>query len=222
MDLGDVLGQTLAIAVGIALSPFPIIGVVLLLMSPTGRASAPLFTIGRVLGLVLVLAVLLVASDAIYRLTSAVTLPAIVRIILGIGLLLLALHKWRPKPEGYEPSLPGWMSTIADARGPRAFGFGVLITVANPKELALLLTIGITLGGDQLTTSEAIWACVIIVAIGSLSVIVPVVAMLVAPVRMEPVLDSVNRWLTANSSTVMGILLLVIGAAVIGGGISEL
>jgi hypothetical protein len=53
-------------------------------------------------------------------------------------------------------------------------------------------------------------------------VLVPVVATLVAPKRMRPVLDAMNVWLVKNNSTVMGVLLVVIGAVVVGGAIGSL
>ena len=222
MDLGDALAQTLPLAVGVALSPFPAIALLLILTSAHGRVSGPVFAVGRLAGLAIVLGIVFLASDAIYSLSSAASLPAVVRMLLGAALIVLAFVRWRPSPAGVEPTLPAWMSAIRDARGVRAFGFGVLITVANLKELVLLLSIGITLGGDQLSTSAAVWASVIAVLVGWLPVGVAVVAYVVAPIRMRPAVEAASVWLTANSYIVIGTILLVIGAAIIGGAISEL
>ncbi|HOW02312.1 MAG TPA: hypothetical protein PLY19_12720 [Rhodoglobus sp.] len=51
----DVIGHALPLAVGVALSPFPLISVVLLLMSPQGRAAGATFLVGRILGLAVML-----------------------------------------------------------------------------------------------------------------------------------------------------------------------
>jgi hypothetical protein len=39
---------------------------------------------------------------------------------------------------------------------------------------------------------------------------------------MRPVLDAMHVWLVTNNSTVMGVLLIVIGAVVVGGAIGSL
>ncbi|MFE6358522.1 hypothetical protein ACFVP3_00690 [Streptomyces sp. NPDC057806] len=43
--MGDAVGQMLASAVGIAISPIPIIAVVLMLATPRGRVNGTAFTL---------------------------------------------------------------------------------------------------------------------------------------------------------------------------------
>ena len=50
----------------------------------------------------------------------------------------------------------------------------------------------------------------------------PVLAFLVAHDRMQEPLDELRRWLTVNNATVMSVLLLVIGVAILGKGIGGL
>ena len=62
---GQAIGQVLSFGVGVALSPLPIIAVVLMLATPKGRANGPAFLTGWVLGIaVLGTTVLLIASGA--------------------------------------------------------------------------------------------------------------------------------------------------------------
>ena len=90
--MGQAIGQVLAFAVGVALSPVPIIAVVLMLATPKGRVNGPAFLGGWVLGLaVLGTAVLLIASGAAASKHGApATWVSIVKLVLGVGLLLLA------------------------------------------------------------------------------------------------------------------------------------
>ena len=63
--MGDAIGQVLSFAVGVALSPIPIIGVVLMLGTPRARSNGPAFILGWLIGLTVVgTIVLLVASGA--------------------------------------------------------------------------------------------------------------------------------------------------------------
>ena len=217
----EALGQVLPLAVGISLSPLPVIAVVLTAMSPRARASGPAFVAGRMLGLALVAGVVIAASDLVYSLTSAGP-PAIVKLVLGVALMVLGVSKWRPKPKGVEPALPGWMSAFSSASPGRAFSLSLVLSVANPKELALLVAVGVTVGGAPLSVGDEVLVGIGVVVIASLPVALPVVAFLVAPTRVRPALEGLRTWLTANSSVVMGLLLVVIGAVVTGGAIGEL
>ena len=44
--MGEAIGQSLPLAVGVALSPMPIIAVVLLLTTPAARRNGPAFVLG--------------------------------------------------------------------------------------------------------------------------------------------------------------------------------
>src|SRR4051812_26638388 len=62
-DVGQAIGQVLSFGVGVALSPVPIIAVVLMLATPRGRVNGPAFLAGWVVGLAVVgTVVLLMAS----------------------------------------------------------------------------------------------------------------------------------------------------------------
>lgn len=222
LTLGDVIGHALPLGVGVALSPFPLIAAVLLLMSPRGRSAGLAFLAGRVVGIAIVLAIVVVASEALYALASGTGIPSVVKLVLGLALLVLGLTKWRPKPAGVEPKLPGWMSAIDGFSPAKSFGLAIVLSVSNPKELALAVPLGITIGGAAISTGETVLVAAVFIVIACLSTAVPVLAFAAAPDRMRPALERLRTWLTANHSVVMGVLLVVIGAVVAGGAISEL
>lgn len=216
----DTLGDVIPLAVGMALSPLPLIAVVLVAMSPRARASAPAFVVGRMLGVAALLALIIAAADLLYSLASAVALPSIVKLLAGAALIVLGLTKWRPKSG--EPALPSWMSAFSTATPAQALRLGVVVSVANPKEIALLLAVGLTVGGAPLAVSQEALLGLVFVVLASIPVIVPTVAVLVAPGRVTPVLERLRVWLTANNAIVMGALLVLIGAMVVGGAIADL
>jgi Sap, sulfolipid-1-addressing protein len=57
--MGAAIGQSLPLAIGVAVSPMSIIAVVLLLTTPRARANGPAFVLGWLLGLGVVGAVVL-------------------------------------------------------------------------------------------------------------------------------------------------------------------
>jgi len=51
--VGRAIGQILSFAVAVAISPVPIIGVVLMLSTPRARSNGPAFLVGWIFGLAL-------------------------------------------------------------------------------------------------------------------------------------------------------------------------
>ena len=100
--MAEAIGQVLSLAVGVALSPVPIIAVVLMLGTPRGRVNGPAFVLGWIVGLGVVGAtVLVVAGGAGANEDSEpATWVDVVKIVLGALLLVVALRQWRGRPRG--------------------------------------------------------------------------------------------------------------------------
>jgi hypothetical protein len=59
------------------------------------------------------------------------------------------------------------------------------------------------------------------VLLAACTVVIPVIGYLVASARLAGPLDRLRGWLVENNSTIMAVLLLVIGLAVIGKGVAS-
>jgi threonine/homoserine/homoserine lactone efflux protein len=113
--MGQAIGQVLAFGVGVALSPAPIIAVVLMLATPKGSVNGPAFLAGWVVGLAVVGTIVLLVSSGASASTQGgpATWVSILKLALGVLLLLLAIKQWRGRPRGdTEPELPAWMRTV--------------------------------------------------------------------------------------------------------------
>src|SRR6202042_3169021 len=113
--MGQAIGGSLALAVGIALSPIPIIAVVLMLTSRRARVNGPAFVLGWLAGLAIVGAIVLAVAGAggASTLGSPATWVSWVKIVLGVLLLLVAAREFRSRPRGVaEPQMPKWMASI--------------------------------------------------------------------------------------------------------------
>src|ERR1700742_4881460 len=114
--MADAIGQVLSLAVGVAISPVPLIAVVLMLATPRGRVNGPAFLGGWLLGLAVVGTVVLLASsggDAADSDGAPATWVSWLKIVLALLLLAVAVKQWRGRPKaGEEAELPGWMRTI--------------------------------------------------------------------------------------------------------------
>jgi hypothetical protein len=219
----DTLGEMLPFTVGVALSPAPIIVVVLLLLAPVGTRGGAAFLVGRLVGLTTVVTVFVLLSDYVTEASGSSVAVSLLRIAVGLALVALAVSKWRTRPRGDdEVALPRWMGSIDTMSSAGALRFGVILTVANPKELAFGAGAGLIIGGSTLPLGQEIIVTVVFALVASVSVIGPVIAVAVAGDRMAGSLESAREWLLRNNQVVLGTVLLIIGALLVGNGVSAL
>jgi hypothetical protein len=218
--VGAVVGEILGLAVGVAISPVPIIAVTLMLFSAHARSNGVSFLAGWITGLLaagaIVLALGLEASDG-----GEADRGGVLRIVIGALFVLLGWRQWRGRPRGdEEPRLPAWMASVDRFSAPKAFGLAVLLSALNPKNLGLTVVAMATVGARGLETGEEIGVLVVFVLIASITVAAPVAAYLALGERAEAVLTETKEWLVANNAAVMAVLFLVLGAKVLGDGIA--
>ena len=223
--MGQAIGQSLPFAVGVAISPLPIIGVVLMLSTPRARTTGPMFLVGWIAGLAVIgIAVLLISSGASASSSGKpATWVSILKLALGALLLLVAVRQWRRRPQGDEqPELPKWMAAIDRVGAVKALGIGALLADVNPKNL--LITVGAAAAIAQVGVSagDQAVALAIFIAIASLGVGAPVAMFFLLGERAGKLLSELKDWMTAHNAAIMTVLLLVIGVKLIGDGISGL
>ncbi|MBU1669540.1 MAG: GAP family protein [Actinobacteria bacterium] len=223
--MGDVIGNILPLALGVAISPVPIIAVILMLFSGKAKVNSLAFLLGWVAGLSAAFWIVYAVASAADVATSsgASKGTAVLRLVLGVLLLFMALRNWRKRPgPGEEPEMPKWMSAIDGFTPHKSLGLAALLSGVNPKNLVLTLAASMAIAQGGLATGEIVISFAIFLAIGAATVAVPVVVNLVMGARAEKTLNAWKAWLTENNATVMFVLLLVFGVVLIGKGISGL
>lgn len=221
--MGGAIGDILPLALGIAISPIPIIAAILMLLSPKARGTSVGFLLGWVLGIIVAVVVFTLLSGLIPA-TDTASKPVFgtIKIILGALLLLLALRQWRSRPRaGDAERLPAWMGAIDSMTAGRGFVLAFILAAVNPKNLLLAAGAGVTVGTAGLSAGSTTVVLLIFVIIAASSVAIPVIGYLVAADAMRGPLDSLRGWLVHNNATVMAVLLLVIGVVLIGKGIGS-
>lgn len=222
--MGSVIGDVLPLAIGIAISPIPIIAAILMLLSPKARTTSVGFLVGWVLGIAVAVTIFTLLSSVIPQGDADDSKPitAVMQLVLGAGLLVLALRQWRARPDpGEEPPLPKWMAGIDTMTVGRALGLGLLLAAVNPKNLLLGAGAGLAIGSVGLAPGEVAIVLLTFTVVAAASVAVPVIAYLAASERMAAPLERLRGWLVHNNATVMAVLLVVIGVVLIGKGIGN-
>lgn len=224
--MGVAIGEILTPALGVAISPFPIVSVILMLTSGRGRARGPAFALGWMIGLAAMVGFLLIVSDRLGIEPSddgPSTAASIVRLLLGMGLLVLATKKWRSRSEGGDtPAPPGWMQSIERANPARAAVLGAGLSGLNPKNLMFNLVAGTAIASADTTPRGEAIAWVTYVLLASILVIGPVAWYLLAPASASPSLTLARHWLIRYSGVMVGMVLVLIGVSQVGGAISDL
>jgi threonine/homoserine/homoserine lactone efflux protein len=222
--MGQVIGEILPLALGVAISPIPIIAAILMLLSPRAKSLGLGFMVGWLLGIIVATVVFTLLGSLITVSDSDDPQPivGVVKIVLGALLVLLAVGQWRKRPKaGETAALPKWMAAIDSMKPPQAFGLAFVLAAVNPKNLMMAVGAGVSIGTGGIAVGGQIVAVVVFVVLAGCSVAIPVLAYLLAAERMRTPLESLRVWLVANNATVMAVLLLVIGVVNIGKGIGS-
>jgi hypothetical protein len=223
--MGSVVGEILPLAMVIALSPPPVIAVVLMLLSPNAKANSLGYLAGWVAGILTAvivmtwLATLLPKRDP----DSSTTAAGIFMLVLGAALIVLAVRQWMSRPRGSEDAaLPSWMAAVDSMVPRRALMFGFLLSALNPKNLMIAASAGLLIGASDLSGSLRVVAVVIFTLLAAGAVLGPVVAFFLAPARVMPVLQELREWLVVHNTALMSAITLVIGVAIVGNGLDSL
>jgi threonine/homoserine/homoserine lactone efflux protein len=219
----EAIGQVLPLAVAVAISPLPIVAVVLMLVTPRARANGPAFIVGWLGGLAVLGAILLAiasggdANDDNERADWV----SVLELVLGVALLLLSVKQWRGRPtDGEEPPVPKWMGALDGFTAVKALAAGAVLSSVNPKNLLLAIAAAAQISQTAISGGEQVAAWALFVLVATAGVAVPVVIYFALGERAGPVLGSLKNWMARNNRAVMAVLLLVIGAKLIGDGIS--
>jgi threonine/homoserine/homoserine lactone efflux protein len=223
--MGDVVGQILSFAVGVAVSPVPIIAVVLMLTTDRGRVNGPAFVLGWIAGLALAgTAILLLAGQAdASDGGEPATWVGVLKLMLGLGLLALAVKQWRGRPADSEAAeLPNWMQKIDGFAPGRALALAVALAAINPKNLLLTVGAATTIAHAGLEAGEQAVALSVFILIASLGIGAPVAIYFALREKSASLLGGLKDWMAHNNAAIMTVLLLVLGAKLLGDGITAL
>lgn len=221
--MGQAIGQVLPFAVGVALSPLPIVAVILMLVTPRARVNGPAFVLGWLVGLTVVGVIVLVIIGPTDTGTTGEPAAGIsvLKLVLGVLLLLVALRQWRSRPHaGEDVATPKWMGTI-DAFGlGRSAGAGVVFSAANPKNLLLAVGAAAAIAQTSVAGGEQAIAYAVFALIATVGVGAPVVLFFARRERSADLLEKLQAWLVSHNAAIMAVLCLIIGAKLVGDAIS--
>jgi hypothetical protein len=223
--MAEAIGRSLPLAIGVALSPIPIIAVVVLLTSSRARSLGPVFVLGWLLGLAVVGAIVLAVLGPSAAGSSGQGRRWVSWGLIVLGVLLVgeAGRRWRGRPGAKEEApLPAWLGALDRLKPAAALGGGVVLGGVRPKSLLLVVggaaAIAQTgIAGGQQAIAYAVFAVIATVGVGA-----PVVIYFAMGARSGELLGRLRDWMGRNHVVIVAVVLLVIGVTLIGDGIGGL
>jgi len=224
--VGQAIGQVLSYGVAVALSPVPIIAVVLMLGTARGRVNGPAFLGGWIVGLAVVGTIVLFAASggSASDQGQPATWVSVVKIALGVLLALVALRQWRHRPRAGagDAGLPKWMQAIDTFTPRRSFAIAAALSAVNPKNLLLTVGAAAAIAQTGASTGTQAVALAVFVLVGTLGPGIPVAIYFAMGDRAARPLDELKTWMGEHNAAIMATICLVIGAKLIGDGITGL
>jgi threonine/homoserine/homoserine lactone efflux protein len=223
--LGQAIGDLLPAAIGVAISPVPVIAIVLMLGTPRASSTGPAFAAGWLAGLTIVgtVVLLLASGNAADESGGPATWTSVLQLVVGLLFFLMAARSWRGRPApGQEAAMPKWMQAIDTFTPGKALGVGVLLSGLNPKNLALTLAAATAIAETEISGGQEAVTLAVFVILGSLTILAPVVIYFAMGARAKDILDGLKAWMSAHNAAIMTVLLLVLGTKLVGDAIAGL
>jgi hypothetical protein len=223
--LGEAIGQLLPFAVGVAVSPMPIVAIVLMLITPRARQNGVAFMLGWVAGIAVAGAILLALASPTDASSEGAPADWVswLKLVLGLLLVLVAVKEWRARPApGAEVAMPKWMSAVDTITPTKAAGLAVLLGTINPKNLLLVVGGAAAVAQTGISTGDQVVAWVVFTLIATIGVAAPLLVYFAMGDRAGAILNELKDWMARNNTVIMGVLCLIIGVKLIGDAITGL
>ncbi len=221
------IGDVLPLAIGVMISPLSIIAIISMLLSKRAKSNSLVFLFGWTLGLIVIGgAVLLIAGTQNFSPGSEPSTGAsIIRLLAGVLLLFLAAMEWRISMRSGEPKLLTRVSMVDTSTPTKAFGLGLLLSAAYPKNFTLTVIAALTIVQAQVSGSLNITSLsvfIIFIIISSILVAIPVLASLVLGDKAAQTLDSWKAWNMKHYAPVLLVIFLGLASMNLGKGLNGL
>lgn len=220
-----VVGQLLPLMLAAALSTVPILVTITILLAPRPTTSAILFLIGWLAGLFLVTGLFAFGVQAVPGVSLRRNQPTVGAVEILIGLALIAsaivLATRRPRRRPNSEGSAHWLQTVTRIKPLPALGLALLLNI-RPKALLVAAAAGLIIGTSRLVPSETVLVLVVFTVLSGSTVAVPVVVAIARPAAMRRRLETSQEWIFRNSRTVTVVVLFLVGAFVLGDGLTRL
>ncbi|SKA80500.1 Sap, sulfolipid-1-addressing protein [Agreia bicolorata] len=209
------LDQLVPLAVGMVISPLPIVAIVAIVLAPRGRTSAPAFlSVFTLVSLVFVVIGMFASAGASATVSGgSKVIVLVLTIAVMIGFAILAVVSWLTRPAtGSSPKVPSWLATIDTITPERAAGLGFVMAITNTKNIPLALKGGSLIGDAHLQIGTVILLCIAIALAGSLALIIPTALSALRSESINAALKRLKTEMTTHNAIIMTVMFAMLAA----------
>lgn len=212
--MDEAIREVVPLALAVAISPLPMAGLILVLMSRRGISNGWAFLGGWLVGLALLVIgviVLIQGGDMPAREGPRPVVPWI-RIGLGSVLLVISARAWtRRRRNGENPGVPSWMKYVDQFSALKSLILGIALVILNLKNLPLSIEMAVLVARRHLPIGEVTSCVTIFLAVSSIGLLIPVLVAILGGDEAKITLERWKQWLGANNSTIISVIFLFLG-----------
>lgn len=205
-------------ALGLALSPVPVIAVILMLFSRRAKVNAPLFAATWVLSMAVLgsLTIILLGDNEFVEQDTTKTGGSIAVLIFGALFLAYGAFLWLRRPRHPDAvKTPRWLALLDDIPPYLVVGLGLTGVIFNTKNLPLFLAAVQRILAANLTMLDSFIALTVFIVMASVTVVTPIVLFLAGGERMHARLETVRAWLMRYNEAILGVVFMVMGSVLV-------
>lgn len=207
--------EYLPMAIGIALSPIPIIALIIILFSDKAKKNSLVFSVTWVLiiGAISAFLVAGVSKGAVAASSDGHgSALAIIQILLGVLMLYISFKNFikRPKKGDVAP-MPKWMEKVESFTPREVFGISATLAAINLKNFPLMVVAAPNIFKSTAFEGSAFMNWFLFVCVAVSTIIGIALIYFIAGKSAEKVLLALKQWLIAHNNIIMFWLFLIMG-----------
>jgi len=216
----DVLGAIVPLAVIAMISPMPIVAATAIMVGPRGTVNVVAYAITLTVATFLLTWIFATGAQGAAE-AGGGPVKTLISIVLSVALALLffvmAYRSFRGRPKhGQTPQAPKWLGAT-DSFGPvRSAGLGALLSIANVKNLSIMIAAGHEIGDAELSWLMTLEIVIIFAVLCSLGVLVPMFARLFGSQHVQSFFESAKDGMIRYNAIIMTVLFTVLGSLQLG------
>ncbi|MFF3026413.1 GAP family protein [Microbacterium sp. NPDC057944] len=209
------IAELIPLAVGIVISPLPIVATVAILLSARGRVNGAAFAgavVTTAFAITLVGAFTAAGAGGGHSDGDDVVV-FIITAALAVGFAVLAVASWLTRPRrGQEPKMPSWLAAVDTLTPLKAAGLGALMGVTNAKNLPLEVKAGALIGAHDLPLLSVIGLSAVFAVGASLGILLLALLAAVGSAGVQAALQRLKSEMVAHNAAIMTVLFAVLAA----------
>lgn len=208
----ETLGHSFPIALGIAASPWPIIALMILLLTPKSVSNSYAFLLGWFVGLMGVGLIVLHSPGLSSDSGEPSQLMGWIRLSLGAIFLIFSSLLVRDMIQNKDrPDIPKWIKKVDSYGFLQSLAIGFFLSGLNFKNASMVVTGAAIIGSSGITDQQEFFALLIFCLISSAGVLLPHVIFVLFQENAERIFGKLKFWLLKNRVLILLLILVVFG-----------